>query len=256
MTRIEFLGTGTSHGVPMLGCHCPVCSSSDSRDKRWRSSVWIQHGQTSVVIDTGYEFRLQALRAGIGKLDAVLYTHQHSDHLMGLDDLRVFTEEEKLPVYGSQAVLSAIERIFPYAFHDMPYKGVPRLEAVAVEERASFSVGDMTFTLIPVMHGCMRIAGYRFGSAAYITDVSDMLLGENAECLSGIKTLIIGALRDKPHWSHFTFEQAIDASRAIGAEKVYFTHISHATAFCDINRRFLPYAESAYDGLVLEVCDE
>ena len=227
MTRIEFLGTGTSHGVPVIGCHCPVCSSSDPRDKRWRSSVWITRGNTSVVIDTGYEFRLQALRAGLERLDAVLYTHQHSDHLMGLDDLRVFTDDEKLPVYGFSSTLSAIERIFPYAFTDMPYKGVPRLLKHEVGEGETFRIGEIEFTAIPVMHGCMRISGYRFGSAAYITDASDILYEENRKYLDGIKTLIIGALRDKPHWSHSTFAQAIENAERIGAENVYFTHINH-----------------------------
>ncbi len=256
MIRIDFLGTGTSHGIPVIGCHCPVCSSSDDHDKRWRSSIWVRKGNTSVVIDTGYEFRLQALRAGIEKLDAVLYTHQHSDHLMGLDDLRVFTDDRKLPVYGFSQVLSSIERIFPYAFTDMPYKGVPRLEAVEVQEHESFRIGELEFTAIPLLHGCMRIAGYRFGSTAYLTDVSDVLFGENADYLAGIKTLIIGALRDKKHWSHFTFDQAIECGRMIGAEKLYFTHISHATSDAEINSRFAPYANAAYDTLSLEVDDE
>ena len=256
MTRITFLGTGTSHGIPVIGCHCPVCTSSDSRDKRYRSSILIEKDGTSVVIDTGYEFRLRALRAGIEHLDAVLYTHSHSDHLMGLDDLRVFTDEHKMPVYSTEKVLSLISSVFPYAFRDMPYKGVPRLEPAAVPEHGTFRVGSLEFTLIPVMHGCMRIAGYRFGRCAYITDVSDMLFDENEPYLQGIDTLIIGALRDKPHWSHFTFQEAYEAAERIKAGHVYFTHISHATSYEDITRRFSPYAVSAYDNLVLEVDDE
>ena len=256
MIRIEFLGTGTSHGIPVIGCHCPVCSSEDVHDKRYRSSILIRKGETSVVIDTGYEFRLQALRSGLDKLDAVLYTHSHSDHLMGLDDLRVFTDERKLPVYSFPSVLSSIERIFPYAFTDMPYKGVPRLERKEVAERESFSIGELEFQAIPLLHGCMRIAGYRFGSVAYFTDVSDILYEENKESFKGIKTLIIGGLRDKPHWSHFTFQQAVDNAKLIGAEEVYFTHISHATSHRDIEMRFAPYARPAYDTLVLEVDDE
>ena len=256
MTRIEFLGTGTSHGIPVIGCSCPVCMSADPHDKRWRSSILITKDDTAVVIDTGYEFRLQALRAGITHLDGVLYTHQHSDHMMGLDDLRVFTDEHKLPVYGFPKVLADAERIFPYAFMDMPYKGVPRLRKAVVREHEDFQIGDISFRAIPVMHGCMRIAGYRFGSAAYLTDVSDILYEENRESLNGIKTLIIGALRDKPHWSHFTFSQAIEAAERIGAEKVYFTHINHATSASDIESRFSPYASGAYDTLVLEVEDE
>ena len=146
MTRIEFLGTGTSHGIPVIGCSCPVCMSADPHDKRWRSSILITKDDTAVVIDTGYEFRLQALRAGITHLDGVLYTHQHSDHMMGLDDLRVFTDEHKLPVYGFPKVLADAERIFPYAFHDMPYKGVPRLEKHELKEHETFSIGSLSFT--------------------------------------------------------------------------------------------------------------
>lgn len=256
MTRIEFLGTGTSHGVPVIGCSCPVCLSSDPHDKRWRSSIWITKGEDSVIIDTGYEFRLQALRAGIRHLDAVLYTHQHSDHLMGLDDLRVFTDHSKLPVYGLPSVLDAVERIFPYAFRDMPYKGVPRLCRVEAVEHVPFSIGSLSFIPIPVLHGAMRIAGYRFGRTAYITDASDILMDENRKVLSGVETLIIGALRDKPHWSHFTFAEALAAGEAIGARDIYFTHINHATSYKEIERRFTPRAHSAYDTLVLEVDDE
>ena len=256
MTRIEFLGTGTSHGIPVIGCHCPVCRSSDPRDKRWRSSIYITRGDTNVVIDTGYEFRLQALRAGIERLDGVLYTHAHSDHLMGLDDLRVFSGKKKLPIYSSSSVLDTIERIFPYAFKDWQYKGVPALQPVAVKERVPFSIGEIVFVPIPVIHGAMRILGYRFGSAAYITDASDILLGENREALSGVRTLIIGALREREHWSHFSFSQAIEAAGSIGAEAVYFTHMNHETAHADIERCFAGAASPGYDTLVLEVDDE
>ncbi len=256
MTRIEFLGTGTSHGIPVIGCHCPVCRSADPRDKRWRSSIYVTRGSTHVVIDTGYEFRLQALRAGIESLDGVLYTHAHSDHLMGLDDLRVFTDKRKLPIYSSSATLSAIERVFPYAFKDWQYKGVPSLQPVEVVERMPFSVGEIGFVPIPVIHGAMRILGYRFGSAAYITDASDILMEENQEALSGVRTLMIGALRDREHWSHFTFSQAVEAAKAIGVEAVYFTHMNHETSHADIERRFRGIAAPAYDTLVLEVDDE
>ena len=253
--RITFLGTGTSHGVPVIGCHCPVCTSDDFHDKRMRSSVLIEEGGTAVVIDTGCDFRMQALRKGLAHLDGVLYTHAHADHLMGLDDLRVFSAEDKgrFPVYGFKSVMDSIERIFPYAFITLPYKGAPRLERVDLEEGERFSIGSIGFTAIPVMHGMMRIAGYRFGKAAYITDVSDLLLDENRSRLEGLDVLIIGALRDRPHWSHFTFEEAKAAAEEIGAGKVYFTHISHETSYYDIQRRFSPYAESAYDGLEIEV---
>ena len=253
MISVTFLGTGTSHGIPVIGCHCPVCSSQDPYDKRWRASLLLEKEGTKVVIDTGYEFRLQALRAGIDKLDAVLYTHHHSDHLMGLDDLRVFTEKEKLKVYGLESTLERIEGIFPYAFSTMAYKGVPRLEPMPVRERETFTVGALSFTPIPLLHGQLRIAGYRFGKAAYFTDVSDMLWEENEEALKGIETLIIGGLRKVPHWSHFTFEQAAQAGERIGAKEIYFTHISHETSDGEIRRLYSGRALPAHDMLRLEV---
>ena len=255
--KLTFLGTGTSHGVPVIGCHCPVCTSSDPHDSRWRSSLLIEKDQTKAVIDTGCEFRMQALRCGLDRLDGVLFTHAHADHLMGLDDLRVFTSEERrLPIYSFQSVLDKIRTCFPYAFADFAYKGVPRLEMVPVSEGEEFSIGSIAFQAIPLLHGAMRIAGYRFGRAAYLTDVSDLLLGENSHRLRGLDLLIIGALRERPHWSHFSFSQALENARKLGAGAVYFTHISHETADAEIRRRYLPEALPAYDTLTLEVGDE
>ncbi len=254
--KITFLGTGTSHGVPVIGCTCPVCRSSDPRDNRWRSSILIAKGNTQVVIDTGCEFRMQALRSGISRLDGVLYTHAHADHLMGLDDLRVFTVDRKLPVYGLESTLEKIRFAFPYAFSDYSYKGIPMLEMHPVEEWERFSVGDITFRTIPVMHGCLRIAGYRFGKAAYITDVSDILIDENRERLRDLDLLIIGALRKKEHWSHYTFSQALSAAEEIGARRVYFTHMNHETSHREIEELYSPRALPAYDTLTLEVDDE
>ena len=255
--KLTFLGTGTSHGIPVIGCHCPVCTSSDPHDNRYRSSILIEKGDTKVIIDTGCEFRLQALRCGLDSLDGVLYTHAHADHLMGLDDLRVFTgEARRLPIYSFASVLETIRKCFPYAFAEFSYKGVPRLEMVEVKEGEIFHIGDISFQAIPVLHGAMRIAGYRFGKAAYITDVSDLLLEENAERLSGLDVLIIGALRTKPHWSHFSFDQALENARRINAGTVYFTHINHETSDAEIRRRYLPDACPAYDTLTLEVDDE
>ena len=256
MTEIEFLGTGTSHGVPVIGCHCPVCTSEDPHDRRWRSSILIRRGTSSVVIDTGYEFRLQALRSGIEHLDGVLYTHAHSDHLMGLDDLRVFSRDGRFPIYSTEPVLDTIKSVFPYAFKSWQYKGVPALTPVAVEERRPFNVGEIEFVPIPVMHGMMRIVGYRFGRAAYITDVSDILYDENKDVLMGIDTLIIGALRGRTHWSHFSFDEAIEAADLIGASKVYFTHMNHETSHRDIESRYAGRAKPGYDTLKVEVDDE
>ncbi|MBQ0071746.1 MAG: MBL fold metallo-hydrolase, partial [Spirochaetales bacterium] len=145
MTRITFLGTGTSNGVPQIGCHCPVCSSFDPRDKRYRSSILIEKGKTKVVIDTGYEFRLQCLRAGIDHLDAVLYTHGHPDHLFGLDDLRVFSKNGRFPIYTMENVYRMVEDKFPYAFLSRPNMGIPQLEYRKVEDHAPFQIGELEF---------------------------------------------------------------------------------------------------------------
>lgn len=251
--RITFLGTGTSHGVPMLGCSCPVCLSEDERDKRYRSSILIEDGDSSVIIDTGYEFRLQCLRAHVTKLSAVLYTHAHSDHLMGLDDLRVFTRDNHLPIYSFKHVLDEIETKFPYAFISRPNHGLPQLDAISVEEYGHFNIGSIEFTAIPVMHGENKIAGYRFGSCAYITDVSDILLEKNKSHLENLDLLIIGALREKPHPTHYSFSQAAAVSEMIGAKRTFFTHINHSLSHQEICERYKNIASPAYDGLVLEV---
>ena len=253
MIRITFLGTGTSHGVPVIGCSCPVCTSSDPRDNRYRSSILIEKDGTSIVIDTGYEFRLQCLRAGIKNLDGVLYTHDHSDHLMGLDDLRVFCRDKRLPVWSIESEMKSIENRFSYALSDMPGIGLPQLDAYYAEPYVPFRVGGIEAFAIPVMHGCKMIAGFRFGSFAYITDVSDIMLDRNAEYLKNLKVLVIGALREKPHATHYSFSEAIDAAGKIGAEEVYFTHINHSASHEYIERKYAGIAKPAYDGLVLEV---
>lgn len=253
MMRVTFLGTGTSHGVPVIGCTCPVCQSEDPHDNRYRSSVLIEKDGTSIVIDTGYEFRLQCLRAGIMHLDGVLYTHDHSDHLMGLDDLRVFCRTSRLPVWGIRSEMEAIESRFSYAFSDMPGMGLPQLDANYAEPYVPFRVGNIEAMAIPVMHGQKRIAGFRFGAFAYITDVSDILPEQNKRYLKGLKVLVIGALRESPHATHYSFSEALAAADIIGAEAVYFTHINHSASHEYIKKAYAGRAIPAYDGLVLEV---
>lgn len=255
MTRITFLGTGTSHGVPMIGCNCKVCTSNDSKDKRYRSSILIEKEGTAVVIDTGYEFRLQCLRAGIKHLDGIIYTHAHSDHLMGLDDLRVFTKETRLPIYSFTHVIDEIEMKFPYAFQDKPKMGLPQLDRLDVKPYEEFTIGSLSFLPVPVMHGDLLIAGYRFGNCAYITDVSDIMADDNRKYLENIDVLIIGALRETPHATHFSFQQAIDAAKKIGAKDMYFTHMNHENLHEELCKRYFGIAKPAYDGLVLEVDD-
>lgn len=270
--RITFLGTGTSHGIPVLGCSCPVCTSSDEHDRRYRSSIMVEEKNTVIVIDTGYEFRLSALRAGLTRLDAVLYTHSHSDHLMGLDDLRVFTREHSLPIYGSGRTIEHISKVFDYAFstHDWPHEhvdkeeeeaimelkkhnyGLPLLSANVIEPYREFEVGDISIKALPVMHGMMEVFGYRIGAFAYITDVSQMS-SRTLDEIKGVKVLVLGALRERRHPTHFTFKEAYEVARESGCSVCYFTHISHETSYAEINKRYAPLCLSAYDNMVLEV---
>lgn len=250
---MTFLGTGTSHGVPVIGCSCPVCVSDDIKDKRYRSSLFIEDGDTSVVIDTGYEFRLSMIRSNKSKLDGVLYTHDHSDHIMGLDDLRVFTHDDRLNIYAGKKTLESLERKFPYAFSDDFYHGLPNLRANAIEERVPFKVGSIEFTPIRVKHGAVDSFGYIFNGVAYIPDVSDLNLDINMDLLRNVDLLIIGALRRKPHPTHFTFEEAYNAAKSINAKRVIFTHINHDLSYEDISSLYKGRAECAYDTLEIRI---
>ncbi len=250
---LTFLGTGTSHGIPVIGCDCATCSSSDSRDKRWRSSLLVESEGTVFIIDTGYELRLQLLRANVRTLDGVLYTHAHSDHLMGLDDLRVFCKDERLGIYAPSDILLEIKRKFPYAFECRPGCGLPQLDARPVRSHESFKIGSVEIVPIPVMHGGYRISGYRFGKVLYVTDVSDIMLERNLPYLRDIEVVIIGALRERPHPTHYSFSEAVEATRRLNAKRVIFTHISHSTSHKEIEDRYKGVAEPAYDMLSLEV---
>lgn len=252
--KITFLGTGTSHGIPVLGCSCPVCTSSDMHDKRYRSSILVEANGSCIVVDTGYEFRLAGIRAGLKRVDAVLYTHSHSDHLMGLDELRVFTRDRRIPIYANADTIKDIKEKFPYAFryYDDNY-GLPLLDANEVENYRPVEIGGLRVMPIPVMHGCHQILGYRFSNFAYVTDVSK-ISEKSFSALKGVEVLVLGALRARPHATHFSFDQALEAFLKIGAKKCYFTHINHETSYEDINRLYGSYGiESAYDNLVLEV---
>lgn len=254
MMKITFLGTGTSNGVPQIGCHCPVCSSLDPRDKRYRSSLLVEKGNTHVIIDTGYEFRLQCLRAGVDQLDAVLYTHSHPDHLFGLDDLRVFCKNGKhFPIYSLSSVLDQAKNKFPYAFIEKPNYGIPQLERREVSPRVPFSVGELEFLPIPMKHYMMDSVGYRFGKVAYLTDLSDVLWEENKDVLLGTEILIVDGLRERTHQAHYNFAQAKALGHRIGAKKVWFTHLNHEHSHREVEEKYGPYAQPAYDTLVLEV---
>jgi phosphoribosyl 1,2-cyclic phosphate phosphodiesterase len=251
---IEFLGTGTSSGVPMVACKCAVCKSADSKDKRLRSSIHIQSSSTSVVIDTTPDFRYQMLRSEIEQLDGVIFTHAHKDHIAGLDDVKAFNfiHQSIMPLFASKETADAIKRDFYYAFAEKKYPGVPSLE-LHIKEKELFSVGDLEFQPIQVKHLHMDVTGYRIGDFTYITD-ANYISEEEKEKIKGSKVLVLNALRKEKHLSHFTLQEAIDLSVELQVPTTYFTHISHQLGLHDEVSKELPAGMFlAYDGLVIHV---
>ncbi len=252
--KITFLGTGTSQGVPVIGCGCSVCTSLDFRDKRFRSSIHIRINDLSLVIDTGPDFRSQMLRAGITKLDAVLYTHEHKDHTAGLDDIRPFNflQKKDMPIFGKAQVLDQIKREFSYIFSSKRYPGVPQVETVEIDERP-FSVWGIGITPIPVLHYKLPVLGFRIGDFTYITDANH-IPEESLRLIEGTEILVLNALQKDPHISHFTLDEAIEMARKIGAKNTYFTHISHKLGLHEAVDHELPEGMAlAYDGLQLNL---
>ena len=255
--KITMLGTGTSCGVPFIGCHCPVCLSEDPKDKRCRSSILIEKGNTKVVIDTGYEFRLQCLRSGVERLDGVLYTHAHPDHLFGLDDLRAFYREEKsVDIWGGKETIDRIKTLYPYVFKPFSNDGLPHLSPHIAYQGVPFLVGEIEFIPFFMTHGPMESTGYRFENCAYVTDVSDIREEENLKYLENLDVLIIDALMEKKHPSHLSFKEACEIGKKCGAKRVYFTHISHTMKHVDIERKYNGIAKPSYDTMTVEVDDE
>jgi phosphoribosyl 1,2-cyclic phosphate phosphodiesterase len=274
--KLTVLGSGTSHGVPMLGCDCPVCRSSDSRDRRFRSSLYVQGaGGGRAVIDTGPEFRLQALRAGITRLDAVFLTHSHADHLHGIDDVRPLSREAPLPVYGSRETIEEFQERFSYVFRETQRGGgKPQLRPVAAELPGEpVAAGGLLFRPIPLRHGALSILGWRIDeispdkpgetvSAVYLTDVSE-IPGPSWALIGSPAVLIIGGLRVRAHATHFNFDQALDAAARVGARRSFLTHICHDYHHREIEEYCRNYREEhgigglsmgpAYDGLELTV---
>jgi phosphoribosyl 1,2-cyclic phosphate phosphodiesterase len=268
--QLTFLGTGTSMGVPTLGCRCAVCTSADPHDRRLRPSVLVRWKAATgtegtegtgarervVVIDTGPDFREQALRAGLTRVDAVFYTHGHADHTLGLDDLRpisftVFREGGPIPLYASEETSEVLERVYDYTFKPgATYPNRARVELKPLTERAD--VYGVEFLSVPLSHGELGIFGFRFGTVAYLTDVSG-IPEASFGLLEGLDHLIISALRHKPHYSHTTVKQAVVWAERIGARHTWFTHISHDLGHEETNRSLPDGIRLAYDGQMLDV---
>ena len=250
--KVTFLGTGTSQGVPVIGCNCKVCRSLDFRDKRFRASIHIQIGELSLVIDTGPDFRSQMLREGIAKLDAVVYTHEHKDHTAGLDDIRPFNfkQQKDMPIFGRIQVLDQIKREFSYIFAGTRYPGVPRVKTIEIDE-SPFTIHGITITPIPVMHYKLPVLGFRIGDFTYITD-ANYIPEESFRLIEGTEILVLNALQKEPHISHFTLGEAVSVAKRIGAKQTYFTHISHKLGLHHAVEEELPTGIAlAYDGLQL-----
>jgi phosphoribosyl 1,2-cyclic phosphate phosphodiesterase len=252
MPQVEllFLGTGTSAGVPMIGCHCEVCSSSDPHDHRDRPSVLISYGSSNILIDTSPELRLQCIAHRIDMIDAVVYTHAHADHIMGLDDLRRFNVLKKAPldIWADATTFTALEKCFSYAFlQPNADLRVFRPHLVHRLIAGPFEIADQTWTPIPLIHGDHPILGFRIGKLAYCTDVSD-IPETSFDLLRDLDVLVLDALQHKPHVKHFSLQQAVDAAGRIGARQTLFTHIGHAMGHAKTNRELPSDKQLAYDG--------
>jgi phosphoribosyl 1,2-cyclic phosphate phosphodiesterase len=252
--KITFLGTGTSSGVPMIGCSCEVCTSSDKKNKRLRSSILVQSKTTSLVVDTTPDFRYQMLRAQAKKLDAVLFTHPHKDHIAGLDDIRAYNYFQQMPMqlYANSLTEEAIKREFAYAFSDKKYPGLPNLNLNTIDDKP-FVIGDIPVTPILVWHLKMPVLGFRFGNFTYITD-ANRIEGEEMEKIKGSDTMVLNALRKESHISHFTLDEAVALVQELGIPTAYFTHISHQLGLhVDINTTLPVGIQLAYDCLEIAV---
>lgn len=249
--KITVLGTGTSQGVPVIGCNCEVCTSPDPKDQRLRVSVLIESPETTIVIDAGPDFRQQMLRAGVKKLDAVFITHEHNDHIIGLDDVRPFNFRQKrpMPICAMDRVIKEIEKRFEYIFDKNPYPGAPKLELIKIETNQELMIGDITLKSLELLHGNLPILGFKSGSFAYLTDVKTIPEESKAD-LIGLKHLVLNALHHKPHPTHLNLNEALQLIRELNPKNAYLTHISHHMGrLQDVNPTLPSNVILAYDGL-------
>ena len=251
--KITFLGTGTSGGVPMIGCSCYVCSSQNEKDKRLRSSILVQSKTTTLVVDTTPDFRTQMLRENVKKLDAVIFTHPHKDHIAGLDDVKAYNYFQKKPmdIYANELTQQALKREFSYVFADKKYPGIPSIYLHTISN-TTFMVGDIPVTPILVYHLQMPVLGFRFGNFTYITD-ANRIDDEEKQKIIGSDTVILNALRKSTHISHFNLQEAVDLVNEMKIPNAYFTHISHQLGTHEeINNELQPNRQLAWDGLQLK----
>lgn len=252
--KLRFLGTGTSNGVPVLGCNCAVCQSNDSKDKRYRTSALIETDTTRIMLDCGPDARMQLLQVPFRPINAVLISHIHYDHVAGIDDLRPFCLFGDIDVYANSSTAKALKQTMPYCFTDELYPGVPRLNLHTIESGKAFKVNEVEVLPIKVYHGKLPILAYRFGEVAYITDMKTIDDAEK-ELLKGVKVLVVNGLRwEKEHHSHQLINEAIAFSMSIGAEKTFLTHVTHEIGLhVEASKRLPSNVYFAYDGLEFEV---
>lgn len=253
--KITFLGTGTSQGVPVIGCHCNVCTSTDSKDKRLRTSVLIETDDTNIVIDTGPDFRQQMLTHKVDKLDAIIFTHSHKDHVAGLDDIRAYNYlmGKAMEIYATIPTQDLLRKEFDYVFTNQTYPGIPQMNLNTINGQDKFSINGIEITPIKVLHYKMEVLGFRIGDFTYITD-ANFIAPEELEKTKGSKVFVLNALRHEQHISHFTLREAIEVARKVKAEQTFFTHISHQLGtHIEVSDTLPDSMKLAYDGLTLNL---
>lgn len=260
LIEVTLLGTGTSTGVPVIGCDCRVCTSDDPRDRRTRCACRIEANGVTIVIDTGPDFRRQALRTGMRHVDAVLFTHHHFDHIVGVDDLRpfLFRNSRPIPCYARRNTATVLRRMFDYIFTDGTYPGVPDLTLHEIDDRFEISSRldpDRVVEVLPidVSHGELPLFGYRIGRFAYITD-TNFIPDESLDLLTDLDVLVLDALRDTHHPTHFTIDEAVETAGRIGAKQTYFIHMTHSVLHAEADARLPDGMNLGYDGLTFEAC--